>query len=262
MKKTIAFAGLALLAAGAFAQTNLQLMYDFGEGREYVTSTLEMFKSDNWGNTFFFVDYDYNFIKREQNGNEYVAAPSSTYFEIERCLNFWSKSALAPLSLHVEYNGGFFSTGLLGSQPITSSILAGVDYFMHSASYSNTLNLKVLYKKYVKDTESIPVQFSAVWRCQDLFGLKGLSFTGFADFFGQNKPVVKDGNISEADWTFLSEPQLWYAVGRYFNCDNLNVGCEFEIGYNYSGNTLIVGSSSIAEKGFVCNPCVGLKWNF
>lgn len=254
MKKTIAFAGLALLAAGAFAQTNLQLMYDFGEGREYVTSTLEMFKSDNWGNTFFFVDYDYNFIKREQNGNEYVAAPSSTYFEIERCLNFWSKTALAPLSLHVEYNGGFFSTGLLGSQPITSSILAGVDYFMHSASYSNTLNLKVLYKKYVKDTESIPVQFSAVWRCQDLFGLKGLSLTGFADFFGRKASwMEEDGTFKDTEWSLVSEPQLWYSVGQFFGCDNLSIGGEVELGYNFAGNP---------ERGFKCNPCAGLKWNF
>ena len=59
MKKIVAFAGFALLSVGAFAQTNLQVFYDFGEYRKNVTTTLEMFKSDDWGSTFFFVDYDY-----------------------------------------------------------------------------------------------------------------------------------------------------------------------------------------------------------
>ncbi|MCQ2084406.1 MAG: DUF5020 family protein [Bacteroidaceae bacterium] len=261
MKKTIAAVGFCLLSVAAFAQTDIQLFYDFGHGREYFTSTLEMFKPDSWGNTFFFVDYDYNYTGIDSNGNDYVKSPSNTYFEIARGLNFWGDSWLAPVSIQIEYNGGF--TGNAGwSAPITSAWLAGLDYTFHDATFSNTLSLQVLYRKFKKDTESIPLQFSAVWNMRDLFGLEGLQFSGFADFLGQNKPVVKDGNISEADWTFLSEPQLWYAVGRYFNCDNLNVGCEFEIGYNYSGNTLLVGGSSIAEKGFVCNPCVGLKWNF
>ena len=51
MKKIVAFAGFSLLAVGAFAQTNLQVFYDFGENRKYTTTTLEMFKSDNWGST-------------------------------------------------------------------------------------------------------------------------------------------------------------------------------------------------------------------
>ena len=43
MKKIVAFAGFSLLAVGAFAQTNLQVFYDFGKDRKYITSTLEMF---------------------------------------------------------------------------------------------------------------------------------------------------------------------------------------------------------------------------
>ena len=44
MKKLVAFAGFSLLAIGAFAQTNLQVFYDFGSDRKNITSTLEMFK--------------------------------------------------------------------------------------------------------------------------------------------------------------------------------------------------------------------------
>lgn len=253
MKKTLVSVCFAMLAAGVSAQTNLQMYYDFGEGREYITSTLEMFKSDDWGNTFFFVDYDYNFKLRDTDGSEYVAAPGNTYFEIERRLNFWSGSVLAPLSLQVEYNGGFGSRGLLNSYPVTSAWLIGADYLFHSADYSNTLNLQVLYKKYKKDTESIPLQFTVVWGMQNLFGLKGLNFAGFADMCGHKTTWLDEDGPKDTDWTLISEPQLWYNVGQHFGCNNLNIGGEVELGYNFSGNP---------ESGFKCNPCFGLKWNF
>ena len=84
--KSIIAATVAALAftLGAKAQTNLQTFYDFGKDRGHVTTTLEGFYGDKWGNTFFFVDYDYN----SKNENDKVYAPSGTYFEIARCLNF------------------------------------------------------------------------------------------------------------------------------------------------------------------------------
>ena len=50
------------------AGTNLQVYYDFGsqgtacanQRTNRVTTTLELFYPDNWGNTFAFVDFDYN----------------------------------------------------------------------------------------------------------------------------------------------------------------------------------------------------------
>ena len=48
MRKAI-FALMLLVAMSAQAQTNLQFHYDFGENRNYVTTTLEMFKPDKWG---------------------------------------------------------------------------------------------------------------------------------------------------------------------------------------------------------------------
>ena len=60
MSKKIFVAAVAALALGAtvHAQTNFQTFYDFG--RKHFTTTLEGFHQDNWGNTFFFIDYDYN----------------------------------------------------------------------------------------------------------------------------------------------------------------------------------------------------------
>ncbi|MDR9829910.1 DUF5020 family protein, partial [Vibrio sp. FNV 38] len=118
MSKKIFVAAVAALALGAtvHAQTNFQTFYDFG--RKHFTTTLEGFHQDNWGNTFFFIDYDYN-----NKVDNVVVSPSGSYFEIARCLNFWNDTALAPLSLQVEYNGGL---GL--GFGINSAFLVGVDW--------------------------------------------------------------------------------------------------------------------------------------
>ncbi|MBR0534377.1 MAG: DUF5020 family protein [Bacteroidales bacterium] len=218
----------------ANAQTNFQTFYDLGRG--HFTTTLEGFHQDNWGNTFFFIDYDYN----NKDGNK-IISPSNTYFEIARCLNFWSESALAPLSLQVEYNGGFgmatntpaYAEGL--AFPVNSAFLFGFDYFLHSADFNNTLNLKVLYKHFVNLASKVPLQFTAVWGLQDLFGLKGLRFSGFADFWCEGSNLV-----------ILSEPQLWFQV-----FDHFNIGGEVELSYNFAG-----------MQGFNVMPCIGTKWVF
>ena len=61
-KLTLVMAILAIMfiaPAKAKAQVNAQLFYDFGSDREFVTLTLEMFKQDKWGNTYFFIDHVY-----------------------------------------------------------------------------------------------------------------------------------------------------------------------------------------------------------
>ena len=64
--KSLVLMALALLPASkALAQTNAQVLYDFGTDRKYVTLTLEMFKQDKWGSTYFFVDHDFNYDKMD-----------------------------------------------------------------------------------------------------------------------------------------------------------------------------------------------------
>ena len=259
---TVALAGFTV----ASAQTNLQVFYDFAPDRGHVTTTLEGFYNDNWGNTFFFIDYDYKGLSADKKN----ITPSSTYFEIARCFNFWQNvPVLNAFSLQVEYNGGL----LLGSSQnpidgsytgygINHSLLAGIDYFIHSQDYRNTLNLKVLYKAILGATSKVPMQFTVVWGLQDLFGLQGLRFSGFADFWWQDQflfPWANDPANGYRDYTkgentsftIISEPQLWYNVGQHFGVKNLNVGGEVELSLNFG--TL---------KGFRVRPCVGVKWVF
>ena len=229
------------------AQTNMQVFYDFGSDRKFVTMTLEMFKADKWGNTYFFIDHDFNYT--QDNGQkDHCAAPGGTYLEISRCLNFWQKTKLAPLSLHVEYDGG-----ISRSYPISSAWLVGVDYFMHDKTFRNTLNLKALYKNIHRTSSKVPLQFTAVWTCKDLFGLKGVTFDGFADFWWENHgcDFQADGTFKQKRTVFITEPQVWYNVGDLFGCENLNVGTEIELSNNF-------GSTA----GFKCRPCLGVKWVF
>lgn len=222
MKKFIL--GLLLLSTfTTFAQTNLQVNYDFGEGRKYITSTLEMFKTDKWGNTFFFVDMDFN-------GTH---APGGSYMEIARCINTWG----GPLSAHVEYNGGLGS--LFGGYGINNAWLGGLDYFMHSKDFSKTLNLKLLYKQIMGKQAS--AQFTTVWGLN--FFKNKLTFSGFADFWLEDNVNT---DLSKTSTVFISEPQLWYNVNEH-----LSAGGEVEISSNFAGT-----------HGLMINPTLGLKWNF
>ena len=235
----VAFATLAL-AQGAQAQTNLQTFYDFGRDRDHFTTTLEGFYNDNWGNTFFFIDYDYN-AKDDKKVNQ---APSGSYMEIARCLNFWQDSALKNISAHVEYNGGV-------NFP-SQNFLFGVDYFLHNTDFSNTFNFKVLYKTFSAGAESdVPLQFTFVWGMQDFLGVEGLRFSGFADIWGEKVVNFMEPDLKEKNFVFISEPQLWYNIGRHFGCDNLHIGTEVELSVNFAG-----------YDGFVARPCLGTKWVF
>ena len=235
---------LCLGATKAKAQVNAQLFYDFGSDREFVTLTLEMFKQDKWGNTYFFIDHDFNYDQHVEGPN---LAPGGTYFEIARCLNFWQNSAIKNLSLQVEYNGG-----ITRSYPINHAMLAGVDYFFHSKDFKNTLNLKALYKYIWENEQSVPMQFTVVWAMNDLFGVKGLKFDGFADFWWEDHACAKkDGSFEKKSTVFITEPQLWYNVGQHFGCNNLSLGTEIELSNNF-------GSTG----GFKCRPCLGMKWDF
>ena len=227
--------------------TNLQLFYDFGKDRQIVTTTMEGFYNDPWGNTFFFIDHDFTPLARAMDG---------TYVEVARCFNFWPESHFKGLSVQLEYNGGVYSR-----YNINHAFLAGLDLFLHSENYKNTFNFKVLYKYIIYDNyltqTKFPVQLTAVWGFQDLFGLKGLRFSGFADFWGQEHNLYYNAagetldSPSSSSYVFISEPQLWYAALQSLGCPNFNIGGEVELAWNF-GST----------RGFTVRPCLGVKWVF
>ena len=286
MKKTIfvgALASLILFSSNLYAEdsarktkgngaTSLSLFYDLGADRQLFTTTIEGFYTDPWGSTFFFVDHDYpmNFSPAYANTTKTEKALGGTYWEIARALNFWHNSPVKDLSAHIEYNGGAYR-----QYAIRHAFLVGVEYLLHNKDYSNTFTFQLLYKNtiypagvwstnkgYEKHHQSlVPLQFTFVWGMNNIGGVKGLNFSGFIDVWGEDHYVFKaedwahaaDHNTTPrlAYVTAITEPQLWYAFGQHFGCDNLNIGTEVEISWDFG-----------ATAGFRIRPCLGLKWVF
>lgn len=211
---------------------NIQLHYD--AGRQSMTSTIEMFRADNCGSTFFFVDLDYN------------PKVSGAYWEISRELCFWQDSRMAWLSAHVEYNGGLDSKN--GSY--NNSWLGGLTWSGHSKDWSKTWSLSMMYKAIPGTVDALGrnqvhnFQITGVWNL-DFFN-HWLSFNGFADFWREMRPW------QGTEFIFLAEPQLWVNLRNIKGWEkvNLSLGTEVELSSNFVG------------KGFHAMPTIGAKWTF
>jgi len=236
MKKVLLLLAIVASAYASRAQ-NIQLHYDFGENRKLFTSTVEMFKPDKYGSTFFFIDMDYSSDARNVSNGLSLA-----YWEIARAFKWNENQKFMP---RAEYNGGVFK--LDGDDtpfiPIENAYLAGIERTWASADFSKILTLQANYK-YIQDKEDASFQLTAVWTVQMLKGK--LSFLGFADFWKEEMDVWFDaqGNkLDKTDFRFLAEPQLWYNFAK-----NFSVGSEIELSNNFVGPE------------FAVKPTIALKW--
>ena len=229
---------MALMAVAALSVNaqNIQLHYDFGRniypdqeaGRQKVTITVEQFKADKWGSWYYFVDLDLSrkFFK-------------SAYTEISREFSFGSGS---PFAAHVEYDGGLSEAA--GS--FQQAALLGAAYNGHSADFSKTWSVQLLYKRYFKSYD-----YSRAYNSAQLTGVWGLNFaqnkctfSGFIDFWRGEKAN------GHGQLVILTEPQFWYNFTPHFS-----VGSEIEISNNFIYNLY-------DDKTFFINPTLAVKWNF
>jgi len=246
MKKLLTLVALLTIGVMATAQ-NVQLHYDFGrafydeldktketDGRPELTTTVEMFRPDKAGSTYFFVDMDYN------------DGVSGAYWEIARELCFWQESKWNWLSVHLEYNGG--QNRAVGS--FNDAFLGGATYSGHSKDYSKTWSLSVMYKHILNTVDDrgkkaeANFQITGVWGIA-LFGGRA-SFSGFFDFWREWRPWQGTSHI------FLAEPQLWYNFNQKGAKQNgfCSIGAEVELSNNFVG------------KGFYAIPTLAVKWTF
>lgn len=224
---------LSFSLTGAMAQ-NVQLHYDFGKDRNFPTTTVEMFKTDKLGSTFFFVDMDYNV------GD--IKGISMAYWEIARAFNLGK----SPLAAHIEYNGGFgqYTTpDFTGAYQINDAWLAGLDYNYNNEDFTRGFTIQVLYK-YIRDKHDASFQLTGVWY-MDMLNKK-LTFSGFADFWREDQAFPDGEVVDETKFIFIAEPQLWYNFTPH-----ISLGSEIEIGNNFG-----------SVKGFRVNPTLGAKWTF
>lgn len=219
------------LSLSAFGQ-NLQVHYDFGKDRNFVTSTLESFTPDKFGATFWFVDIDYN----DGVGKE---SASMAYWEIARYINLpflKNAGALQKLSATIQYNDGLNTFGAFGSV-----WLAGVSYPIDLKFV--TIATDVLYRK--AENQSANFQLTFVWFKS--FLNDKISFTGFFDIWGQNN-FDGDEDGTDSQIVFMTEPQLWMNL-----TDHLSIGGEVEISQNF----IFAAGDKIQVM-----PTLGMKWDF
>ena len=222
-----------------FAQLNVQMHYDLGKAiygdelsnRPLFTATVENFKADKWGNTFFFIDLDFgdNTMK-------------SVYAEFSREFNLGK----SPFAAHVEYNGG-----LSGFGSYNDAYLAGAAWNWANKDFSKTFSLKLLYKYLANQ----PSSNKHSWQVTTVWGIhfaKGLcSFSGFADLWHDNSVT---GNL-----IFCSEPEFWFHLNALESVDDdfkLSVGAEVELTKN------MVWPAEGLNDNFYAIPAVGVKWTF
>ena len=234
MKKLLSLA-IALVASVLTAEIkaqNVQLFYD--AGRNCATSTVEMFRPDAGGSTYFFVDMDYS------------PKVAGAYWEIAREFNFWQDTKMGWLSAHIEYNGGLDIQNL----SYNNAFLAGATYSGHSEDFSKTWSLSAMYKV-IPGTIGLNgrpdihgFQITGVWGID--FAKGWCTFSGFFDFW-------KEARIWQGtNFIFMSEPQFWVNLNKIKGWDkvNLSVGGEVELSANF------------VAKGFHVMPAVGAKYSF
>ena len=211
---------------------NIQVLYD--TERDCVTSTVEMFRPDAFGSTFFFVDMDY------------TPKVTGAYWEIARELCFWKDSKFSWLSVHLEFDGGL--NNVAGA--FNNSWLAGLTYSGHSKDFSKTWSISAMYKL-IPDTKDASgdvqehnFQITGVWGIN--FADGWCSFSGFVDFWREMRPW------QDTEYIFLAEPQFWVNLNKIKGWENINlsVGGEVELSNNF------------VEEGFRAMPAIGAKWTF
>lgn len=225
---------LALFALAVFAvkAQNIQLHYDYGRdlydntlpNRPHLTSTIEMFRPDKWGNTFFFIDMDHT-----------SKGVASSYWEIAREF----KIGKSPFNAHVEYNGGNSN-----SFSYKNMYLGGLSYNFANKDFSKTFAIQTMYKYIQKADNPNSFQVTAIWNLN--FKERLFTLCGFADFWKEKSP---NGN-----YIFLTEPQFWLNLNKLKGVDDkfkLSIGGELELSNNFAG-----------RNGFYAIPTTAIKWNF
>lgn len=212
---------------------NIQLHYDFGRSiyseleknaRPLLTGTIEMFKGDKWGSTYFFVDFDYT-----------KKGLASAYTEISRELKFWN----GPFSVHLEYNGG-----LSNVVSFDNAYLAGATYTYNNVNFTRGFTLTAMYKYIQKHQDPNNFQITGTWYLHCFDGK--FTCSGFADLWREKNP--------HGYFIFISEPQFWLNLNKFKAFDNkfnLSVGSEIELSHDFN-----------FRNGFYVIPTLALKWTF
>ncbi|MGN0233725.1 MAG: DUF5020 family protein [Bacteroidaceae bacterium] len=267
MRKMFLCALAQVMAIAAFSQVNVQLHYDLGSAtnpnseasRQKVTTTVEMFKADRLGSTFFFIDMDYRNKKT-------LTAPVShdvttrgvlgAYWEVSRDFTFAKvKDSNVSFTAHGEYDGGLNLSG-----PFQQCILVGPALQWHNDDFRKTFTFQAMYKHMLKGNNGLEghasFQTTVVWGLT--FANDLCTFSGFADlWYAQVPKNVYKGKLGsdQRGLIFLTEPQFWFnVVNRHSANNKLSIGTEWELSNNFIWH-------EAKHRSFYWNPTIALKWS-
>ncbi|MGL4332619.1 MAG: DUF5020 family protein [Bacteroidales bacterium] len=223
---------VSMLCLSVSAQ-NLQLHYDFrgtcnsnaNPDGDYLTATFEMFKADKLGNTFMFIDADFN-LKRGNIGMMYA--------EIAREFTLGK----LPIAAHIEFNGGIANFGT-----IDNAYMVGIALPFSIKKFN--FNTYVAYRLSNFHVVSNDVQWTVVWNAN--FLNDRMTFNGHFDIWSENKNRLTGRGGKKA--VIQTEPQLWYNVIP----NKFSAGTEIEMTNNFYPYN---------DGAFTCYPTVALKYIF
>lgn len=225
---------------------NVQFHYDLGHlyedlsSRPSVTTTVEMYKPDKLGNTFLFIDLDY-----QRDG------VAGAYWEIAREFNITRNKQWAA---HVEYDGGLSSDEeTWQAVRFQHAVLLGGAWNWASKDFTKTFSVQLLYKYYFKNRHYgahpySSFQLTEVWNTTFAKGL--CTFSGYCDLW--YAPDVNGKLIVQ------SEPQFWFNLNALKGWEgiNLSLGSEVEVSNNF------IYDDRGRNNGFYAIPTVAAKWTF
>jgi len=268
MKKFFFFAMMAISSMSAEAQVNIQLHYDLGRNinsasepnRPKLTSTVEMFKPDRLGSTYFFVDMDY-----------YSDGIAGAYWEISREFTFAKPAESSTFAAHVEYDGGLTNNkyaernSSYATSRFQQCFLLGPAWNWHNGDFSKTFSFQLMYKQYLKqkaqyngagDYKAIAsFQATAVW--STTFAHGWCTFAGFADlWYGYTPRFDAAKGEQRKGLVFLTEPQFWLNIPA---TKGFSVGTEWEFSNDFVWVTTPEGKKT---KTFMWNPTIAAKYVF
>jgi hypothetical protein len=232
-----------ILASLSLSAQNLQLHYDFGKDRKFFTATLEMFKPDTLGSTYWFVDFDHN-SNFDFDGE--FRSMSAAYWEISR--EFYIPGikkikGLEQFAFHIEYDDGFAAgrdtaSNIMTAFSYNSVFLTGFSYPVRIGTmvFSTMLLCRLPRGMVAPDFQFTTTWFQPIWKNR-------LLLTGFIDVWSQDKKV----NREEKEIVFQSEPQIWFMI-----TPKIALGSEFEIDKNFP----------YGPQQWELFPTVGFRWEF
>ena len=231
---------------------NIQEMYDFNRGH-CVTTTEGFYRAARHAVSYR-MDIYHPFDRARQ-----------TTLYAEAGYTFHFKPRLGGWGLHAGWEGAQF--GDL-RQDVWNAYMVGVEYERFRPN-GHMYHFRLLYR--YSSNIGIPIFFSFDWDIPRLFGIKGLSFCGYLDIWGDEYYYGgEDGGAKGQLGSLRLEPQVWYNLshlwssqgkGHYMGREGLGVFFKLPINY-YNPGGWHYGDTYYRNGYLNATPCLGLRWDF